>query len=170
MRKVRNPLWLLVKQTGGRCFRKARTYIWCLTTATRRSLARSFARIYGQLILNSRTLACAMHDINSETEPRAPRRPYFVGSNKINRRFLGDHLLNTGYNLRECSEDDPNRSCFFENWATCCRTQHLLWMSLITRYSIVVISSARSKHRAIFFIVYFQFSLISIQFFNITFQ
>lgn len=46
VRKVRNPLWLLAKQTGGRCFREARTYIWCLTTATRRSLARSFARIF----------------------------------------------------------------------------------------------------------------------------
>lgn len=75
-----------------------------------RSLVRSY--IYGQLILNSRAIACVMHDINSETEPCAPRRPYFVGSNRMNRRFLGDHLLNTGYNLRECLEDDLNHSCF----------------------------------------------------------
>lgn len=71
-----------------------------------RSLVRSYLR---SIYLKS---ACAMHDINSETEPRAPRRPYFVGSNKMNRKFLGDHLLNTGYNLRECSEDNLNHSCF----------------------------------------------------------
>lgn len=46
VRKVRNLSWLLAKQTGGRCFREARTCIWrlgVLTTATRRSLVRSLA-------------------------------------------------------------------------------------------------------------------------------
>lgn len=76
------------------------------------SLARSLVNLRSTYLKSACARACVMHDINSETEPCAPRRPYFVGSNKMNRRFLGDHLLNTGYNLRECLEDDLNHSCF----------------------------------------------------------
>lgn len=66
----------------------------------------------------------------------------------MNRRFLGDHLLNTGYNLIECSE--KKLSDLLQNAASALNV-------IDTRYSIVVICSARSKHRAVFFIVQFIF-------------
>lgn len=106
VRKVRNLSWLLAKQTGGRCFREARTYIWrlgVLTTATRRSLVRSFtshdrltqtygvARDVTTFILKPSHALLDDHTLwDPINEPEISQRPLIKHGNRI---------------LGECSEE-----------------------------------------------------------------
>lgn len=98
--KVRNPSWLLAKQTGGRCFREARTYIWrlgVLTTATRRSLVRSLAshdRLTQHMVLRARDATTFIlkpsHALLDDhtlwdpiNEPEISQRPLIKHENRI---------------------------------------------------------------------------------------